>query len=156
MARWGVPGPPQFGGAPITNIRNVTSPHWRGWLGKNHRCVVPATSFCEYADIQRVGEAQQPLLDPVGNDVIGVAAVDRGDRDHRLVERIDHPRNDGLDSRDDRARGDDRVTRPVRQRGVAARSLDDDGEGLGGSHRAAPRDPEFADRHSRPIVHRRP
>jgi hypothetical protein len=22
MARWGMPGPPQFGGAPITNIRN--------------------------------------------------------------------------------------------------------------------------------------
>ena len=23
MARWGMPGPPAFGGAPITNIRNV-------------------------------------------------------------------------------------------------------------------------------------
>jgi len=34
MARWGMPGPPQFGGAPITNIRNVKSPHWRRWLGK--------------------------------------------------------------------------------------------------------------------------
>ena len=44
------PGPPQFGGAPITNIRNVGSPHWRGWLGKHNRCIVPATSFCEYAD----------------------------------------------------------------------------------------------------------
>ena len=43
-------GPPQFGGAPITNIRNVGSPHWRGWLGKQNRCIVPATSFCEYAD----------------------------------------------------------------------------------------------------------
>ena len=50
MARWGMPGPPQFGGAPITNIRNVKSPHWRRWLGKGSRCVVPATSFCEYAD----------------------------------------------------------------------------------------------------------
>ena len=49
-ARWGMPGPPQFGGAPITNIRNVGSPHWRGWLGKQNRCIVPATSFCEYAD----------------------------------------------------------------------------------------------------------
>src|SRR5579871_6407805 len=49
MARWGMPAPPQFGG-PITNIRNVKSPHWRGWLGKNRRCIVPATSFCEYAD----------------------------------------------------------------------------------------------------------
>jgi putative SOS response-associated peptidase YedK len=30
MARWGMPGPPQFGGQPVTNIRNVASPHWRG------------------------------------------------------------------------------------------------------------------------------
>jgi putative SOS response-associated peptidase YedK len=50
MARWGMPGPPQFGGQSMTNIRNVTSPHWRGWLGKRNRFVVPATSFCEYAD----------------------------------------------------------------------------------------------------------
>jgi putative SOS response-associated peptidase YedK len=49
-ARWGMPGPQQFGGQPVTNIRNVTSPHWRGWLGARNRCVVPATSFCEYAD----------------------------------------------------------------------------------------------------------
>ena len=44
MARWGMPGPPQFGGQPVTNIRNVASPHWRGWLARN-RCLVPATSF---------------------------------------------------------------------------------------------------------------
>jgi putative SOS response-associated peptidase YedK len=50
MARWGMPGPPQFGGAPITNIRNVKSPHWRAWLKPENRCVVPCTSFCEYAD----------------------------------------------------------------------------------------------------------
>ncbi len=50
MARWGVPGPPQYGGAPVTNIRNLASPHWRTWLGKQNRCLVPATSFCEYAD----------------------------------------------------------------------------------------------------------
>ena len=50
MARWGMPGPPQYGGAPVTNIRNLTSPHWRGWLGRRNRCLVPATSFCEYAD----------------------------------------------------------------------------------------------------------
>jgi putative SOS response-associated peptidase YedK len=34
----------------LTNIRNMSSPHWRGWLGKRSRCLVPATSFCEYAD----------------------------------------------------------------------------------------------------------
>jgi putative SOS response-associated peptidase YedK len=50
MARWGMPGPPQYGGQPVTNIRNLTSPHWRGWLGRRNRCIVPATSFCEYAD----------------------------------------------------------------------------------------------------------
>src|SRR5215831_1361608 len=33
MARWGMPGPPQFGSQPVTNIRNVKSPHWRRWLG---------------------------------------------------------------------------------------------------------------------------
>ncbi len=50
MARRGMPGPPQYGGPPVTNIRNASSPHWRGWLGKRNRCLVPATSFCEYAD----------------------------------------------------------------------------------------------------------
>jgi hypothetical protein len=48
MLRWGMPGPPQFRGALSTNIRNT--PHWRGWLKPANRCVVPFTSFCEYAD----------------------------------------------------------------------------------------------------------
>jgi putative SOS response-associated peptidase YedK len=47
--RWGMPGPVQYGGAP-TNIRNVSSPHWRAWLSPQNRCIVPATAFCEYAD----------------------------------------------------------------------------------------------------------
>lgn len=52
-ARWGMPTPPAFvrgevdGG--VTNIRNVGSPHWRRWLAPASRCVVPATSFSEYA-----------------------------------------------------------------------------------------------------------
>jgi putative SOS response-associated peptidase YedK len=50
MLRWGMPGPPAFGGAPITNIRNVKSAHWRPWLNPRSRCVVPFTSFCEYAN----------------------------------------------------------------------------------------------------------
>ena len=32
LAQWGMPEPPQFGGAPVTNIRNTKSPHWRAWL----------------------------------------------------------------------------------------------------------------------------
>ena len=47
MAGWGMPGPPRFGGAPVTDIRNVSSPHSRGWLGRRNRCLAPAMSFCE-------------------------------------------------------------------------------------------------------------
>ena len=53
MARWGMPSP-QFvlkGKATdpgVTNVRNVTSPHWRRWLGEGSRCIVPFTSFSEY------------------------------------------------------------------------------------------------------------
>jgi putative SOS response-associated peptidase YedK len=67
MARWGMPGPPQFGGAPVTYIRNTKSPHWRAWLGPAHRCIVPFNSFCEYADQllwyleQLLGERHQLL-----------------------------------------------------------------------------------------------
>ena len=50
LMRWGMPGPPQFGGAPVTNIRNTKSPYWRRWLGPENRCIVPATSFCEWQD----------------------------------------------------------------------------------------------------------
>jgi putative SOS response-associated peptidase YedK len=27
--RWGMPPPPKFGSAPVTNNRNTSSPHWR-------------------------------------------------------------------------------------------------------------------------------
>jgi hypothetical protein len=47
--RWGMPPPPRNGGPPVTNIRNTTSPHWRGWLKPESRCLVPANSFAEYA-----------------------------------------------------------------------------------------------------------
>ena len=49
MMRWGMPPPPRAGGYPVTNIRNTTSPHWRGWLKPENRCLVPANSFAEYA-----------------------------------------------------------------------------------------------------------
>jgi putative SOS response-associated peptidase YedK len=31
----------------VTNIRNVSSPHWRRWVGVESRCVVPFSSFSE-------------------------------------------------------------------------------------------------------------
>src|SRR4029077_10359965 len=49
MMRWGMPSPPRTGGPPVTNIRNTSSPHWRGWLKPENRCLVPANSFAEYA-----------------------------------------------------------------------------------------------------------
>jgi putative SOS response-associated peptidase YedK len=32
----------------VTNIRNTTSQHWKRWLGIEHRCLVPFTSFSEF------------------------------------------------------------------------------------------------------------
>ena len=48
MMRWGIPGPIQYGAKPVTNVRNVSSAHWRPWL--DHRCLIPATAFSEYTD----------------------------------------------------------------------------------------------------------
>lgn len=52
MGRWGMPTPPAFlegkrRDPGVTNIRNTASPHWRRWLGTEHRCLVPFTSFAE-------------------------------------------------------------------------------------------------------------
>lgn len=33
----GMPPPPRTGGPPVTNIRNTSSPHWRGWLKPENR-----------------------------------------------------------------------------------------------------------------------
>jgi putative SOS response-associated peptidase YedK len=44
-----MPPPPKFGGLPVTNIRNTSSLHWRGWLKPENRCLVPVNSFAEYA-----------------------------------------------------------------------------------------------------------
>lgn len=54
MLTWGMPTPPEYtAGKPdtgVTNIRNVSSPHWRRWLGPENRCLVPWTTFCEWED----------------------------------------------------------------------------------------------------------
>jgi putative SOS response-associated peptidase YedK len=49
MMRWGMPTPPRTGGPPVTNIRNMSSPHWRMWLRPESRVLVPFNSFAEYA-----------------------------------------------------------------------------------------------------------
>lgn len=54
MLTWGMPSPSFVTkGAPdtgVTNIRNISSPHWRRWLGPENRCLVPWTTFCEWED----------------------------------------------------------------------------------------------------------
>ena len=50
MMRWGFPPPPKLGTRPVTNVRNTKSPFWRAWLKPEYRCLVPATSFCEWTD----------------------------------------------------------------------------------------------------------
>jgi putative SOS response-associated peptidase YedK len=51
-ARWGVPAPASVkGGRSVVNIRNLSSPFWRGALARPaHRCLVPADDFCEWTD----------------------------------------------------------------------------------------------------------
>jgi putative SOS response-associated peptidase YedK len=49
-----------------TNIRNVDSKHWKRWLGPDHRCLVPLTSFSEFnmeagGDIWFALEESRPL-----------------------------------------------------------------------------------------------
>jgi putative SOS response-associated peptidase YedK len=52
MMRWGMPSPVfamkgRKVDPGVTNIRNVTSPHWRRWTGVEARCIVPWTAFSE-------------------------------------------------------------------------------------------------------------
>jgi putative SOS response-associated peptidase YedK len=52
MARWGMPTPPKVlvgkkSDPGVTNVRNATSSHWRGWLGVECRCLVPFNNFAE-------------------------------------------------------------------------------------------------------------
>ena len=45
--RWGFPSPPQAKSPYTTNVRTTKSNFWKPWLGREHRCLVPVTSFCE-------------------------------------------------------------------------------------------------------------
>jgi len=52
-ARWGMLSPVfalrgRNSDSGVTNVRNVTSPHWRRWLGVECRCAVPLASFSEF------------------------------------------------------------------------------------------------------------
>lgn len=64
MMRWGLPSPAfalkgKKTDRGVTNVRNIGSPHWRRWLGAEHRCVVPFTSFSEPHN--RPGQPSRPV-----------------------------------------------------------------------------------------------
>lgn len=80
--RWGLPGPPQFGGAPVTNIRNLASPHWRGVLAPANRCLVPFTAFTEYEDASPKGKKVLRWFAPPDRGMLcfaGIWRIWRGD-----------------------------------------------------------------------------
>ena len=82
MARWGMPSPPKFVTGidrGVTNIRNVASPHWRGWLKPENRCLVPATSFCEYTDKTPKVPTWFALQRPLPDDALHI--VMRGEKE---------------------------------------------------------------------------
>lgn len=71
-ARWGMPTPAKFlegkrTDKGVTNIRNVGSPHWKRWLGVEHRCLVPFTSFSEI-DSRRGAPRNSPGWFAFGED----------------------------------------------------------------------------------------
>jgi putative SOS response-associated peptidase YedK len=50
MMRWGFPSPTNAQAPFVTNVRNTKSHWWSRWLRPEYRCLVPATSFCEWTD----------------------------------------------------------------------------------------------------------
>lgn len=73
--RWGLPGPPSTGGAPVTNIRNIKSPHWRSVLDPAHRCLVPFTAFSEYEDASPKGAKVIRWFAPPDRTMLAFAGV---------------------------------------------------------------------------------
>jgi putative SOS response-associated peptidase YedK len=48
LLQWGFPPPPGVRG-PVTNVRNLASPFWRGALANPaRRCLIPGSEFCEW------------------------------------------------------------------------------------------------------------
>jgi putative SOS response-associated peptidase YedK len=88
MMRWGFPPPPNAPPRPVTNVRNVSSPYWRAWLKPEHRCLAPATSFCEYTD----GQPKIPHWFALGEDrpLFAFAGVWRAWTGERKKEAGEH------------------------------------------------------------------
>jgi hypothetical protein len=97
MARWGMPSPifalkGKKSDPGVTNIRNVTSPRWRRWLGSENRCVVPFTSFSEneaLPDGTRAFDETRPLAFFAGHlDMLDLRPKGEGRRDDKRHFRV--------------------------------------------------------------------
>ena len=58
LMRWGMP-PPRTGVLPVTNIRNTSSPHWRGWFKPENRC--RHLTFCASEPFAGAASSDWPL-----------------------------------------------------------------------------------------------
>jgi putative SOS response-associated peptidase YedK len=90
MMRWGMPPPPRTGGPPVTNVRNTSFPHWRGWLKPENRCLVPppANSSAEYA-IRRTPTNDDTSFLPLPR-IDGASRVRFGNRISFRMHGCDH------------------------------------------------------------------
>jgi len=80
MMRWGMPPPRAGGGLPVTDIRNTTSPHWRGWLKPENRCLVP------FKELRRIRAEAEPGDQRDGR---GLVCAKRRQTSDRLRWRLD-------------------------------------------------------------------
>ena len=100
--------------------------------------------------MQRAHRAEQ--RHPVGDDVEGRAAVNRSDGHHGRMHRPHLARHHRLQLRHQRAGGDHRIHRLVRQRRMAGAAAHRDLEPVGGGHRRSRAPAEGAHRHGGMVV----
>ena len=95
------------------------------------------------------GAAQHHLL---GDHVVGIAAMELGDRDHALGDRIEVARHDRLQRHHDLGARDHRIAAPVRHRAVPTLAGQPDLHPVGGGHDRPGAHAEGAERRHRPVV----
>ena len=70
---WGFPPPPKSR-APVTNVRNLSSPFWRSALNRpDRRCLVPVTQFCEWGG--EPGSKRERWFSLPASDVFAFAGI---------------------------------------------------------------------------------
>jgi putative SOS response-associated peptidase YedK len=81
-------------------VHNVKSPHWRPWLKPKFRCLVPVSSFSEYADTKLketptlfAFDEERPLFSGIWRSRTGIRGTkaenpDRAEEEHHLFSFI--------------------------------------------------------------------